>query len=482
MRRLRDDIGAISLLHQAIKMNQTSSSRRTSNHSTSMESIKSMDSSYSMASSTTTENVQFGLEDFFAESRDRYFRFNRSIARAQSLYRAKHNRMFALYYRQKKSVRKIEKFFKAKYISLLLWKRIVLHHCILLQTTVRRFIKQIQYKRIKRSIILLQSLYRGFVQHVRYLAYKRRVIILQSIIRGHVIRTQQLTYRQCKLKERRLQVLFLWCLERTALHYRSVFWLQINEPTCLHLAFYKEELLRLYSSLGCARQDSPCFIDDYDRLDFEARFTAVQGLPIINKIAVISAMGMTLKEMATKLDVLIAEMFHGTMKFNALRMKETEDRQRIYDTMKEQQRPDTHYDSLFRLLHIEQRKRRKRKLAHYVWVQCTEEQANISAEIVLSVVEGVEGKRGGNLMNKDWLQVRIRDRVHRHCIETVHACLVSLSQSRSDAASLAASSKRISYGRNSYGGSLTSSGILMADHNHLHHHRLVHLRPEAVGE
>lgn len=259
-----------------------------------------------------------------------------------------------------------------------------------------------------------------------------------------------------------------------------------THPTSLHIALYLEEVQRLHQSLGLSTSSTttpmsptnavingvPILYSGRLITQVLAQITQIESQTQMSSLwaqlgtwaqqagsgssASASATGIiTWKQLGEELLPTLLQEYHRSRalssssssqvvsKFTRLAMQETAERDRIYTMMKllEDHEATTsstggeHFSSLFALFAIEKRHKRKRKLAHYVWLACDEQHANVSAEVVLSILPQIDGQNGpnvagsnggGNGSSEEWYQRKVQQRVRRHCVETVAACLTSL--------------------------------------------------------
>eukprot|EP01033_Poteriospumella_lacustris_P008394 gene8394-6059_t len=255
------------------------------------------------------------------------------------------------------------------------------------------------------------------------------------------------------------------------------------------MAVYREELSRLYASLHCAEVvssfPSATAKNGLPPSVFDAQFQAVQqrfapltdlqqlmatrptpAAATATATATAATTAAAIEEEVTFYRRLMTETVAITrryycqpssrwaIKFEGLIAQEAADRQRLYHWLKDHD-TDLDLSSLFALLHIGQRHRRKRKLTQYVWLSVGRtEDVDVSAQIVLSVwpatttatttttagsvATTTAGSGGaatttatGAAINADsWLVEKLAERRRRHCVETVHACLVSLQRAQ----------------------------------------------------
>jgi hypothetical protein len=493
-KRLRDDV-AISLLHQSLKVN--AGTRRRSYQTITAHSISSTSPSPSLAinhlkseeEATTSHDdilyethlrVNDELESFFHQSREQYLFFILQLIKLQTRFRYRCE--YQQYYRYKHAVQVIERSYRCYAFSLYLWRRIVRRHAISIQRIWRGYSCYLSYQKQRKAWIRFQAYYRQFVCRIVYQTIRTSVIRIQTFWRGVLTRKQQLSYRQLWLQKCRQQILYLWQCEHTPLRYRSVFWYHFTEPTCLHLAIYAEELWRLYHALGIipqhtslntnnsnhttgrttppppppppnlpslpslSRVSSSIIMITINHTQFQQAFEHANRLPVMSILKLLSERvdrrELTFKEVFSQSlpDVLKTTPFAHSANIQSLAQREEIDRHHIYEIMsqlEDHQQGGASFSSLYQLLHIDDRKKRKRKLSHYIWILCNEKHANISAEIILSIVQGNEGKE---VTNQDWLQTKIHERSRKHCIETVHACLLSLQKTKSNNRAVSSSS------------------------------------------
>mgnify|MGYP005992083285 CR=1 FL=1 len=133
----------------------------------------------------------------------------------------------------------------------------MLHHLkeqvavvVKIQSALRGQSARRKYLRKYRLALWLQATYRAGDQRKEYLQTTSRFRQLSALMRGHLARVHDERRREALFVQYRHQLLLLWKLEHTTLHYRSLFWIMIRVPTYLHLAILRDELYRLYNSVG----------------------------------------------------------------------------------------------------------------------------------------------------------------------------------------------------------------------------------------
>jgi uncharacterized membrane protein YgcG len=421
---------------------------------------------------------------FFRNRRLKYMRTIEGIIRMQAYVRRRP--LYRAFHRQHRAVVTMVRFYRAKRIWRSLWKRHVRRECLLLQRQVRRWQCQRRY-RVQRGLILwLQATLRQRRQRRRYLAQRGVWIRVQARWRGWNTRRTQTRRLSSLLQQYRRQVVYLWMLEHTSLRYRALFWKQIDQPSYVHIALYQEELTRLYQALHCAE-----FMADFPTAQsvsklgkstrkastttsvpstdggsgmkgvqvsppavFTRQFEAVQTRfpPLQDLLTLMQAPRASvaveddnayIKQLIPKVQDITRKYFIQQRpglqaKFSALMAQEDFDRQRLYQHLKTNE-DKFNVTALFQKLHIEQRHRRKRKLAHYVWMCVGEEiDSDISADIVLTILPASASTMSTTTTSTSasasasgaashlWLEQKLAQRVQRHCVETVHACLISL--------------------------------------------------------
>ena len=125
-----------------------------------------------------------------------------------------------------------------------------LHSIVRIQGMLRAFVARRRYRRFHQAILRLQAIARAGNTKKEYLLTKKRLRLATARARGFLTRIRDARQRREMFSAYQHQLVLLWKLELTTLHYRSLFWIMIREPTYLNLALLRDELCRLYDSVG----------------------------------------------------------------------------------------------------------------------------------------------------------------------------------------------------------------------------------------
>ncbi len=195
------------------------------------------------------------LEDVLSAGEKRYFDTCKSIAKLQALFRmSKKRKLWILTRKAAIIIQSALRSYKCSKLvggmRVLFYLKEQILHVIKIQSSIRSWSTKIKYKKIIRMTLWCQSIVRSGDIHAMYIITRNRFRLLTAICRGFLARRIDENRREDLFKQYRHQLLLLWKLECTTLHYRSLFWVMIRLPSYLHLAMLRDELFRLYKSLG----------------------------------------------------------------------------------------------------------------------------------------------------------------------------------------------------------------------------------------
>lgn len=200
------------------------------------------------------------FETILLQGRDRYHRFLQGLARCQATVRMRQcrlrfTRMMAGVVTIQRVYRGHRAYKESKGRRLLWWASLSESHVVKVQSAVRMFVKNMQFKRSVEMATKLQSMHRCIARYRKYKADKHRLSKLGALIRGHVLRNHSLGLRVQKIKEYRRVLPLLWRLSHTSYFYSTLFWSlndQGDKAGFLDVAIFAEEVVRLYRITGLA--------------------------------------------------------------------------------------------------------------------------------------------------------------------------------------------------------------------------------------
>lgn len=262
--------------------------------------------------------------------------------------------------------------------------------------------------------------------------------------------------------------------------------------SCLVLGFYDEECHRLYESLGLAVKDSPCFSSaSFHTLSFQEQFERVNRLPIIRKLqdlmkafTLVPAPNSTagtsttvkndanqVKETVAQIDEYLVSAFQRSAEwargYSLSVEQEKKDRELLYSIFQQYEKDGAANSSssgkkvedYFNFFEIEKRKRRKRKLTQYIFMNGLSEEYNeVSCTVLLSLLAYHHRKTSSSstsnasssmtsfqreqlaltktmsleykVVESDWLAMKKQQLLTKHCLEVIKACLLSMERLR----------------------------------------------------
>jgi hypothetical protein len=191
--------------------------------------------------------------------------------------------------------------------------------------------------------------------------------------------------------------------------------------SCLTIAFYDEECMRLYHSLGVKHSSSPFHIVNFTNYSFTQQFEMIENLLPIKRLKEMmkeiqlvvpegdeEGAGQSMSRLENnennikgnilKIDQFLLQLFQSSSSrtdprylknYQEAYQQETSDRMFLYSIFqKYKTQLSTQQEDYFKFFHIADRKRRKRKLAHYLFMNSLyDDYLNYSAEIVLMLLD-----------------------------------------------------------------------------------------------
>jgi len=207
------------------------------------------------ATSATQSTSSDQMEVMLIEGSERYRRTCANITKMQSIVRMRAARK--CWTDAMKSVVRIQCMFRAYFSSKKLRGMQMLNNLreqialvVKIQSALRALSARKKYTRMYRLVLWLQATYRAGDHRKKFLETTGRLRKVSAVMRGLLARIHDGRRREALFLQYRHQLILLWKLEHTTLHYRSLFWIMIRVPTYLHLAILRDELYRLYTSVG----------------------------------------------------------------------------------------------------------------------------------------------------------------------------------------------------------------------------------------
>jgi len=371
-------------------------------------------------------------DTFYVAAKRRFDRVEKGIILCQSAFRARPARK--RYASRLRASGKIYSWLRSVNLRRTIRYRIRSKKAKKLQHFLKTFLHVLRYKRMKISMQRVQSLYRGYRWKQVFVQQRRSICRMQAWYRGSILRRNQNKQVLSQWMAWRRQLMYLWSAENTPLIYRSSFYRSLDKPSFLHQAMHRQELCRLYESLGF-------YADRHVRRSesLDAQFRAAQNTSLILRLAALqsSSQQKSAAELARHTNAIVAEALRGTQNQKTVAHVQAQEkllakeRVHLYQTLKEN---SSNNEVLFALFNLNALKKRKQKLSDILWVCCNEEYSDRSARVVLSAfnidvsasssVSGFEAVTSSTAV--DHVALIKQQRVSKHCAETAKACLVLL--------------------------------------------------------
>eukprot|EP00605_Chrysophyceae_sp_TOSAG23-4_P002967 GSChrysophyteH1.ASY1.ANO1.3269.1 assembled CDS len=335
----------------------------------STESAHADDPSKKNGMRTMEENLP-SLDDICNAGEQRYLRVCSFLSRLQAIMRMKVQRKNFI--SMKKAAILVQSIFRALHSSkkvgemrVLLQLKEQIMHIVRIQSIMRGCAARCRYRKIYNLAVWAQSIVRAGDLRAQYLKTKTRFTLFSALCRGYLARLLDEKRRDDMFSNYRRHLLLLWKLERTSLYYRSLFWVMVRLPSYLNLAILRDEIFRIYKSVGLwnhrnvasARMRLSITRENSVRMNSWRRGTVIDGLleraneahviktiPTVNSIQMIdlvqrsSIWKMVEAQEGTssgsdKISEVLGEKFSQLLRKNIARDKA--DRESLYKTMKQ---------------------------------------------------------------------------------------------------------------------------------------------------
>mmetsp|Transcript_20219 Transcript_20219/g.44969 ORF Transcript_20219/g.44969 Transcript_20219/m.44969 type:complete len:554 (-) Transcript_20219:914-2575(-) len=362
---------------------------------------------------------------FFCAARRRFERAEKGVVRLQSVSRAIPCRRQQTLYREARQ--RLRRWLMALTLTRVILRRIRSKAAARLQWYMRAAVVRRRYLRSMAAVRAIQTVFRLFVVCRAFRTRRRRVVRVQAWYRASSLRrTLRLSVSRDWVPWRR-QLMYLWSLEGTSLLFRSSFYSTLSTPTFLHQALHRQELRRLYQSLGLyAAKGKPLVPID---APFPEQFRVAQNTPLLLKLAALhTSQDNSGADLARHTNSILMEAYGGAggdkeailKRLLSQRADVARERGELYRALKEDPRAN---DRFFESFSLGSLKKRKQKLADICWLCCSEDFAQMSSLVVCDVLLRASEGSGGISDRARLLKLQ---RVSHNCAETAKACLSSL--------------------------------------------------------
>jgi hypothetical protein len=278
---------------------------------------------------------------FYHLTREYYYYLISCLVTIQSCFRRRKH--YSRLKKVKNAIRTIQLFYHYYHIKRYKQNTRLMISLLLIQKIYRGYQQKKKYHSFRKSLIFLQSIYRKRKLSRFFQLIRKKIVILQAVFRCFLQQKRFLQFCKTLIEERKHQISLLWIIERTSLYYRAIFYTVMNNVVipspkvispsssatdggakrkkktstsmtsksnsspflcCLALAFYDEECLRLYDSLGFSLSNSPFYIKGFDQLSsIQQKYEAVynhskikQLLSIMKELPLSTSSGSSLSQ------------------------------------------------------------------------------------------------------------------------------------------------------------------------------------------
>jgi hypothetical protein len=318
-------------------------------------------------------------------------------------------------------------------------RRIAVKAVVVMQKYLRRALARRRFKKYMHMVLFLQSRQRGRKLRLRYLRVRRLLIKLQGLVRGRGVKKSQVRQLKAQIAAYRSQALCLWELENTSMSQRSSVWLALTQPSFLHLAVLRDELLRLYESLGVYSADCPFFAVKARNAHFPDKFNLVEKSVVVAKLRLLSSTDTPLGLLRKELEYSLSQCSSAPSKavcarLASLKAQLQRERLQLYTMLKTRETSSDGSklkEDVFRLFSLADPKKRKQRLVDGLWTSCSETHAAVSMQVVQRIQQSPAAieVRGGEAV-VDFAQSRLRARMATAGTQTVRASFVAIQRSK----------------------------------------------------
>jgi hypothetical protein len=383
------------------------------------------------------DDTEQELDAIFEAARRRFALVVHAVLVTQSRFRMWPKRRW--YLRVRRAMMCMRRFVRITSLRRAVTRRIAIKSVVVIQKYLRRALARMRFKKYMHMVLFLQSSHRSRKLRRRYIRVRKLLLRLQGFFRGRTARKSQVRQLTAQIAAYRSQALCLWELENTSMSQRSSVWLTLTQSSYLHLAVLRDELLRLYDSLGVYTTDCPFFAVKARNARFSEKFDLVDKSVVVAKLRLLSSSGTPLGLLRKELELSLSQCSSTPSKavcnrLTAFKTQLQRERLQLYTVLKTRETSTEGSklkNDVFGLFSLTDPKKRKQHLVDNLWTSCSEAHAVVSMQVVHRIQQSPTAIdiRGGEMV-VDYAQDRLKMKMAVAGTQTVRASLIAIQRSK----------------------------------------------------